>query len=151
MRRKSPMKRGGPIKRKSAMKPGGSIERKPMKRKAPKPRPPEGPLTPGEWASSAYERTEGREELRGERVTRAESEVHHVLPKSWLRREGRHDLVWDPRNAMILAKTDHDRHESAMKRIPRSRVRTETWAFAREVGQSAVVRLERLYPEEGSK
>lgn len=74
-----------------------------------------------------------------------ELEVHHVLPKSWLRRNGYHDRVWDERNAMVLRVSDHAAHTTAMRRIPRSKIRPETWEFIREIGDPAVVEIERAY------
>ena len=118
-----------------------------MKRRR-KPRPPEGPLTPREWMLAAYRRTRSRDELRGEKVTTWNSQVHHVLPKSWLRREGRLDLVWDERNSMVLVTEDHMAHEVAMRRIPRSAIRPDTWEFIREIGAPAEAQIERLYPED---
>lgn len=120
-----------------------------MKRRR-KPRPAEGPLDPAEWNRLAYERTGGREELHSEKMAwpGIESEVHHVLSKSWLRRNGLHHLVWDERNSMVLRTDDHSRHELAVQRVPVSRIREETWEFIHEIGPGAVAEIERKYSGE---
>lgn len=161
------MKRGGPLKR------TGGLKRSPMKRKPPRPKVEriplpadpvfsktvghsikkphlEGPLTPSEWWTAAMVRTGHREELNGTALTDLSAwavQVHHVISKHWLRTNGYHEVVWHPDNSMVLKTSAHSDHETAARRIPRSKVREETWAFARSIGTPAVQYLEQHYPE----
>lgn len=83
-------------------------------------------------------------------------DAHHALAKSLLKalllRKGQPcplEVVWDPRNAMLLCSEPapnrcHERHTLAMRRVPRLALRDEHWEFAREHGLDWV--LETEYP-----
>lgn len=73
---------------------------------------------------------------------------HHVLAKGRLKREGYAGAVLrDPRNLMDLCLECHFGHENWRPRIARHLVPVAAWVFARELGEWAVVALERAYPE----
>lgn len=88
-------------------------------------------------------------------------EAHHVVKAQLLRRllnQKREpcppSVLFDPRNGLLLC-TDaahaherqgcHSKHTGARRRIPRSALRPENWAFAREHGLEWVLVTE--YPE----
>jgi hypothetical protein len=114
----------------------------------------EGPLTPEEWFLAALARAGYRSELSGDKVFVCSgvpvadrcAHAHHIVSKQWLRRNGYHDLVWEPRNAMMLTKREHEAHENGSRRIRRGELRGDTLAFAREIGPPAEVELERKHP-----
>jgi len=58
---------------------------------------------------------------------------HHVLTKERLKRENRHDLLWDPANAMPLHPDCHERHTNHSRKIPIEFVPVEAMAFAVDV------------------
>lgn len=70
-------------------------------------------------------------------------EAHHVTTQQQLRRAGRHDLLWDPRNGMAVCDRAHDRHHLGYQRIPLACVPTRCVEFAREHGFERV--LDRYY------
>ena len=72
--------------------------------------------------------------------------LHHLVPKQVLRREARRDRLTDPRNLLPLCFDCHFNHESWSHRLERHQVPAKTWEFAKELGEWAVVRLERDYP-----
>lgn len=77
---------------------------------------------------------------------------HHVLPRQVIRREGRslglrvRVLLADPRNLVPMHFDCHLAHENWAPRLTREQVPERAWQFARELGEWAVVRLERDYP-----
>lgn len=73
-------------------------------------------------------------------------EAHHVVSQQQLRRAGRDDLLWDPRNGMAVCDQGHDRHHLAFDRIPRDRVPARCLAFAVENGLDRLI--DRYYPSE---
>lgn len=72
--------------------------------------------------------------------------MHHLIPKQVLRREGRRSSMSDPRVLLPLCFECHFNHESWARRLTRDQVPSSAWEFARELGEWAVVRLERDYP-----
>lgn len=72
--------------------------------------------------------------------------LHHLVPKQVLRRELRHDRLTDPRNLLPLCFDCHFNHESWAKRLTFDQLPRSVFEFARELGEWAVVRLERDYP-----
>lgn len=90
-------------------------------------------------------------------------EVHHSIPKAVLKRELRSkgkawppELIWHPWGALLLCTEPapnrcHDRHTLGVKRVRRSALRSENWAFARRLGDWAVDRLERDYPDDETR
>jgi hypothetical protein len=93
--------------------------------------------------------------------TRPASTRHHVLPQqqikryvSALRREmpaGQKGLLRrllaDKRNLVPMCFPCHMAHESWSKRLTRDQIPKQAWDFARELGEWAVVALERAYPD----
>lgn len=75
--------------------------------------------------------------------------LHHLIPKQVLRREGRKDRLTDPRGLMPLCFECHFNHESWARRIHREELPASVYTFAAEMGEWAVVRLERDYPVHG--
>lgn len=49
---------------------------------------------------------------------RGNYESHHVVEKSEIKRQGRYDLLWDPRNCMRLCSRCHDAHTDRSIPIP---------------------------------
>lgn len=102
----------------------------------------------------------GRDQVTGEGLV-AGWDAHHVIPQSTLWAMRRRlsltesqlvELLWDRRNGMALNEATHDRHTSAMERVPRSALRDWHWGFARELDALAGIEwatayLERTYPE----
>lgn len=72
---------------------------------------------------------------------------HHVIEKSYLKRNGLGRLRWDQRNFMPLCQRHHSRHTGAFQRVPRHLLSAANWAFARELGLEWY--LERYYPNGG--
>lgn len=87
---------------------------------------------------------------------------HHAYKQQWLRDYHRarvaralavrplRDLLSDLRNRVAVCWDCHQDHEYGVdgeRRIPRSAIRAETWEFVRELGEAAVVRVERDYPD----
>jgi hypothetical protein len=70
-------------------------------------------------------------------------DAHHVVSARECRSRG--IPVYDPRNALPICRQDHEHHENAAKRIPRSVLTEENWEFAREHGLEWYI--ERYYPE----
>jgi hypothetical protein len=75
----------------------------------------------------------------------AASDSHHVIEKQTLKRRNLDHAVWDPRNGIPLSRRVHERHSTAVERIPRSVLPAEAFEFAAEFGLMDV--LERRYPE----
>lgn len=130
------------------MKRSGTLRRGLWRRKPPKPRPPEGPLRPAVWVLEAYRLAQWRSELSGTKVTRGIGEVHHPLPKRWLRANGYHQLVWHPDNSMVLTKHEHEQHENGSRRVRFAELPDRAVAFAASLGQPALVAVERHHPKE---
>lgn len=69
-------------------------------------------------------------------------EGHHVIEKEHIRQKfpnghgGRSlvDLVWDPRNGMLVLVSVHQRHTKRYKTIPIGAVPADAFEFARELG-----------------
>jgi hypothetical protein len=71
---------------------------------------------------------------------------HHIIPRQVLKREGYRGRMDDPRNLMDLCFDCHMSHENWSRRLTKAQLPAEAFAFARELGEFAVVRLERDYP-----
>lgn len=69
---------------------------------------------------------------------------HHVVPKQLLRRDHRHEVVFDPDNGITVTETVHTRHENAALRIRRDQLPERALAFAERHGYG--VYIERIYP-----
>jgi hypothetical protein len=114
----------------------------------------EGPLSPADWRVAVYKASGGRCIISGARADGPSDprfDAHHVLPKGELRARGLLQRVWDPRNGVLLAEREHQRHEGAFLRVPRSKLPAVVWEFAAELDalagtEWATVRLERIYP-----
>lgn len=121
-------------------------------RRSDRPQPIEGPLTPGAWRAEVWRLDGGRCVGCGEEVPLDADlwvwQAHHALPKQRLRRAGLHHLVWDPRNGVTLCKRCHERHESAISRIPGAKLPRRVFAFVLELGTWAPDALEVLHPQE---
>lgn len=61
-------------------------------------------------------------------------EAHHVITQQQLRKAGRHDLLWDPRNGATVCELAHRRHTRAIKRIPLDRLPARCVSFASAYG-----------------
>lgn len=70
-------------------------------------------------------------------------DAHHVVPKRFLdelaRRSGlgpseAERLRWDVRNGVPACRKDHDRHETAFRRMRLDELPAEAWEFAHEWG-----------------
>ncbi len=76
--------------------------------------------------------------------------THHLIAKQVMKREGYANQMNDPRNLYGLCWLHHMDHENwaghGARRLTRDQLPHEVWAFARELGEWAVVRLERDYP-----
>lgn len=70
-------------------------------------------------------------------------EVHHIVPKQILKREGFTDRLWDDRNALVLCRHCHARHEHAVLRVPFAVLTVQAQEFADELSLGWV--LERYY------
>lgn len=79
--------------------------------------------------------------------------AHHIVPKQELRayaeklgwsRERTQILLWDPRNGLSLCLSDHARHETAYRRVPRYLLPKVAFDFVHEHGFEPVI--ERFYP-----
>jgi len=69
--------------------------------------------------------------------------AHHVVTQGQLRRAGRDDLRWDPRNGICVCELAHRRHHRAIQRIQFDRLPARCVEFARENGFLHV--LDRFY------
>ena len=118
----------------------------------PKARPKEGPLTPLEWKQRVFDQQRERPggpalcAVTEESLSFAVDDAHHVLDKRLLRARGLHAVVWDPRNGMFIKTFIHLGQTNGLRRIPRDKIPDAAWAFAREIGEWAVQRLEADYP-----
>lgn len=74
-------------------------------------------------------------------------ENHHIVEQQMIKRLGRYDLLWDPRNALPLHPKHHAWHTSAFRRIPLASIPDAAVTFAIELlGEgSATVYLDRHY------
>lgn len=70
-------------------------------------------------------------------------EAHHVVTQQQLRKAGRLDLLWDPRNGATVCELAHRRHTRAIKRIRRDRLPARCIRFAYEHGFERM--LDRYY------
>lgn len=71
---------------------------------------------------------------------------HHIIGRQSCKREGYQGRMDDPRNLMHLCFDCHMSHENWSRRLTRDQLPREAFAFARELGEWALVRLERDYP-----
>ena len=67
-------------------------------------------------------------------------QAHHTITQQQLRRAGRSDLAWDPRNGATVCEKAHRRHTLAVERIPLDRLPARCVAFANEHGFDHVLR-----------
>lgn len=72
--------------------------------------------------------------------------LHHLIPKQVLKREGARRYLADRRILLPLCFDCHFNHEAWSRRLRREDVPASAWEVARELGEWAVVRLERDYP-----
>lgn len=72
--------------------------------------------------------------------------VHHLIPRQVMKREGYCGRMDDERNLLDLCFDCHMSHENWSRRLTRDQLPHEVLAFARELGEWAVYRLERDYP-----
>lgn len=76
--------------------------------------------------------------------------MHHLIPQQTLVREGHADKLRDARNLVPMCFDHHLAHENwsghGRARLTRDLLPARVWEFARELGEWAVVRLEREYP-----
>jgi hypothetical protein len=93
-------------------------------------------------------------------TTRRRREAHHLLAQEHIRtwvtslrmgdekaeRAYLRRLLSDPRNGVAACPTCHQQVEGRSVPLPRSKVPPEAFAFAAELGEWAIVRLEREYP-----
>lgn len=70
-------------------------------------------------------------------------EAHHVITQQQLRKAGRLDLLWDPRNGATVCELAHRRHTRAIQRIPLRLLPDRCVRFAAEYGFSRL--LNRYY------
>jgi hypothetical protein len=156
LRRKSELKRGekglaaDPEKTRAFVERGrGQLDRgQESLRKTRKTRPAEGPLDPATWARTVNAASGWRSILPPHtRVTDADP-PHHVIPKHELRKRRLWHLVWDPRNGVAVTIGEHDDHERANRRIPRSALPSVVFSFAAECGDWALDHIERTYPND---
>jgi hypothetical protein len=143
VKRRKPLKRGRPLrgdpeKVREFLQRGRKAELKRSKLKARPKReaPVEGPLTPEEWRRAVFVASGGRCVISGSVARDAEDrgfQAHHALPARELRARGLRDRVWDSRNGVWLARRVHERHESAVERVPRSALPASVWEFCREL------------------
>jgi hypothetical protein len=69
---------------------------------------------------------------------------HHVIAKQALKKHGLSSQLWNADNGIPLCRRHHERHETAVERVPRSLLPAEALAFAEELGLEYL--LDR-YPE----
>ncbi|MCA1571242.1 MAG: hypothetical protein LC798_13165 [Chloroflexi bacterium] len=111
-------------------------------------RPPEGPLSRTDWEVAVYLLDAKRCIVTARRVPGRPSNFHHVVPKQRLRRDGRHDIVFDPANGVTVDERVHTWHETAYARIPRECLPERALRFAEEHGYGSII--ERFYPAGGA-
>jgi hypothetical protein len=139
---------------------GGSLKRTSGLKARPRRRPQEGPLTPSEWRLAAFTAAHGRCIVTGARARSVEDRnfhVHHPLDAAELRARKLYAYVWDPRNALWVARDAHMAHEhtGGEARIPREVLPASVWAFCFELDrlagtQWATERVRRDHPATGS-
>lgn len=158
MKRGGPLKRGKPLQRKtpltsnSPLKRTGSLSR--AKRLLSRPSPRMGQVERAEalqWHAHAMWTDDGVRRVRtdcaiGGWAHGDDLEVHHIVPKRILKREGYADRLWDDRNALVLCRRCHERHELAVRRVPFDLLPPQVHDFAEELGLGWV--LERYYDTE---
>lgn len=125
----------------------GQLRRGKPLRSKPRKRHEEGPLSPKEWYWAVVRKSGFRDVVTGEKVEDvADLEAHHVVEKGILRQRRLYDHVWDPRNGIALKVRTHERHTTAFQRVPYEALPPEAFEFARELGEWALVEIERKYP-----
>lgn len=110
-------------------------------------RPPEGPLSPEDYGRAVWRLDGGRSIFSGLPVPSG-AIPHHPLPKQILRKRGLFQLVWDPRNGVLLTDAEHAAHESRSRTVPYERLPARCREFAEELGPWAVDRLRKAHPPE---
>lgn len=105
-----------------------------------------GPLAPLEWRRAVYAACGGRCVMTG-RLLSAWGDswswhAHHCVPKHKLPPDRR----YDPRNGVLLARTAHEDHTSRKRTVPLDRLPASVLEFAVELGDWAVLALEREHP-----
>lgn len=141
MERRAPLKTRKPLERK------GQLRRTRFK---PKPRSPRTDLhEAAAWQTAVLKDEKGRRRscVRCGRLSSG-MQGHHVVPKSFLKREygNRPEIVWDPRVGIPTCERCHEKHTLRVDVIPADLIPAEAWEFARELGEAAVVRLEKEHP-----
>ena len=71
-------------------------------------------------------------------------QAHHVISQQLLRRLHLEHELWNPDNGLALDEDHHRRHELAVERVPRDRLRPENLAFAERL--DLMWWLEKRYP-----
>lgn len=112
----------------------------------------EGPLSPRGYMEAIAK----RQKIRGSQNLRCpvsgvllpwwEFKYHHPYEKWMLRRDGLFHLVWDPRNGIAVAPRVHERHHSAVERIPGEVLSPLTFEFAAEIGPAAIKFVSEKHP-----
>lgn len=69
--------------------------------------------------------------------------AHHVITQAHLRKAGRADLLWDPRNGALVCGLAHRHHHLATHRIGRDRLPARCIRFAYDHGFERL--LDRYY------
>jgi hypothetical protein len=150
MKKGKPLKRGGPLKRTSSLKSTGFLKRG-------------SALSKGSKLSSGQPRRLSREERQeaftwftnarwedpdhtkprwcavGGEGCGQDLQVHHIVPKRILKQESLQESIWDDRNALVLCKRCHERHELAVMRVRKDLLPPASIVFADEVGLSWVI------------
>lgn len=89
------------------------------------------------WWDAAMKSTEGRCVVTG----RYAEEIHHAIPRQSLRHRGLD--IWDPRNGVPVTRRTHERHTTAVERIPRECLPASVEEYASEIGLTHL--LDRYY------
>ena len=59
---------------------------------------------------------------------------HHIIEQQHLKRHGKREHLWDPRNGMGLCAYHHARHTHWRQRVPRELLPPAVYDFADEIG-----------------
>ena len=139
MKRRKPLRRGGPLKRKSALKvKTGTIKARP------KPKRSRVEQQASEiWWSVIVARGCEVCPKRGE-ICDGRLQSHHVVTQQALKKRSLAHLTWDLDVGLCVCERAHRRHHSRHQPIERSLLRPENLAFAERHGLLDLI--ERFYP-----